>query len=318
MNFKQYNVNDTNLFPLVLSQRFTRILKRINDEVSTNILKLARDGEKVKESFIDITDKEDMISLISSDKVNQMYIDKVPNILEKCWTNNRNPKKIGRFVFSLLGDTVSATKIEDFVNEYKSIITAKTMKRNFRIVQGEEIRKWYLGSNYAVGGGNLKSSCMRHGYCQRFFDIYVHNPDKIKMLILLDESKEKILGRALLWYLDIPKDVIFMDRVYFANDFILNMFINYAIHNHWHYKLENMDNIYNVLFDNKITKMTMVVKVKEENYDSFPFIDNLGFYDPKLHMLSNNPKQFQMLGSDRYYDLCSHEGEFELSTDFDF
>lgn len=319
MNFNKYNINDPNVFPLVLSNRFIRILKTINDKVSVKILKLARDKERFKESFIDITDKEDMITLISSEKINNMIVEKESNVLEKCWSpENRNPKKIGRFVFSLFGESFSNIDIENFVNEYKSIIHARTLRRNFRIVEGEELRKWYLAENYTLGGGNLKNSCMRHAYCQRFFDIYAYNPDKIKLLILLDETKEKILGRALLWFLDRPEGAIFMDRVYFSSDFILNMFINHAIRNRWYYKLESMDNIYHVVNDNKVVKLTMVSKVNKIDYPSFPFIDNLAFYDPKLYTLSNDPKYFKSLGSERYYDLCSHTGEYEVRNDFDF
>jgi hypothetical protein len=319
MNFNKYNINDPNIFPLILSNRFIRILKIINDDISLKILNLAKNREKFKESFIDVTDTVDMITLISSDKVNKMIEEKDSDILKNCWSHdNRNTKKIGRFVFSLFGESVSNTAIENFVNEYKSIIHSITLRRNFRIVEGEEIRKWYLSSNYTIGGGNLKNSCMRHAYCQRFFDIYTLNPDKIKLLILLDETKEKILGRALLWFLDRPDGAIFMDRVYFSSDFILNVFINHAIKNRWYYKFESMDNIYQVVYDNKVVRLTMVTKVKKEEYSSFPFIDNLAFYDPKLYTLSNDPKYFKSLGSNKYYDLCTQTGEYEVRTDFDF
>lgn len=319
MDFKKYNIGDPNTFPLVLSNRFIRTLKLINDKVSIKILKLYREKVRFKESFIDISDKEDMITFISSDRVNRMYQEKDINFLKNCWSSdNRNSKKVGRFVYSLFGDTISTVDIENFVNEYKSVIHTRTLRRNFRIVEGEEIRKWYLAGNYATGGGNLKSSCMRHNFCQRFFDIYTNNPNKIKLLILLDETKEKILGRALLWVLDDPTGVIFMDRVYFSNDYILNMFISHAIRNNWYYKPENINNIYYVMHNNKMQKLTMVVNLNKEDFSSYPFIDNLGFYDPKLHILSNDPKYFKSLGSNKYYDLCSHVGEYEVRTDFDF
>jgi len=319
MNFKKYIVKDPNLFPLILSNKFSRALKNIDNDISEKILRLAREGVSFKESFIDITDKDDMVSLISSDKANKLFIEKDKHLLDKCWSHqNRSEKKIGRFIYSLLGEQIPAQDIEVFVNEYKSVIRARTLSRNFKLVQGEDIRKWYLAENYVPGGGNLKDSCMKHHYCQRFFDIYTHNPDKVKLLILLDDTKQKILGRALLWTLDRPEGVTFMDRVYFSNDFILNMFINYAIRNRWHYKLESMDNISQVVYDNKIIRLSMVVKIKQEKLDSFPFVDNLGFYDPKLFTLSNDPKYFKSLGSEKYYDLCSHTGEYEIRNDFDF
>lgn len=319
MNLKNYRITDSDLFPLVLSKRFVRILKIINDDISEKILRLAREGVKFRDSFIDITEENDMITLLSSDKINKMIIDKDINLIDKCWTGqNRSFKKIGRFIFSMMGEEISNQDIENFVNEYKSVIRNKTLSKNFKIIQGEEIRKWYLSENYVDGGGNLKNSCMRHRYCQRFFDLYVNNPDKVKMLILLDSTKQKILGRALLWTLDGPSGAIFMDRVYFSTDFILNMFINKAIKNKWYYKLESMDNILQVVYDNKVIRLTMVVEINDKKLNGFPFVDNLGFYDPRLHTLSNDPKYFKSLGSDRYYDLCDHTGEYELRNDFDF
>ncbi len=319
MSIDKYNISNPDLYPLVLSKRFVKILKRINDNVSNELLKLSATEFKVKESFIDRTDKEDMVTYITSDKVNKMIEDKVGDVEGECWSNNQRIEiRIGRLVFRLLGEKVQGPEIESFVNEYKSIIKAKKLNRNFKIVEGDDIKRWYLHDSYAEGGGNLKDSCMRHRFCQIFLDLYTHNPDKVRLLILLDEDKQKILGRALLWNLDRPSGKVFMDRVYFSNDFILNMFINYAIKHNWLYKLESMDNILNVVSNNKVIKATMVVKVRKEDIEFFPFVDNLGFYDPNSASLTNDPKYLKSIGCEEYYDLCDHTGGYELRKDFDF
>jgi hypothetical protein len=320
---KYYNISNPDIFPLILSKKFVRVLKSIDNNISKELLRLSKNKEKFKETFIDISEKEDMISFISSDKVNKFIKDKVKDVESECWTNpQRIETRIGRLIFRLIGDRVQGSEIEDFVNEYKSIISAKKLNRNFKIIQGEELRKWYLFENYTEGGGNLRNSCMKHRFCQSFFDLYVHNPDKIKMLILLDETKEKILGRALIWKLDRPEDKIFMDRVYFSNDFILNMFINYAIKHKWLYKLESREfewnNVLQVISNYTIKNETMIVKIKKEDHEFYPFVDNLCFYDPISATLSNNPKYLKSIGCEEYYDLCEHTGGYEIRRDFDF
>ena len=57
---------------------------------------------------------------------------------------------------------------------------------------------------------------------------------------------------------------------------------------------------------------------KKEDHEFFPFVDNLGFYDPNTSTLSNDPKYLRTLGCGEYYDLCDHTGGYELRSDFDF
>jgi hypothetical protein len=318
MNIDKYNISEPDLYPLVISKRLIKIIKKIDNRVSKEIFNLIRKGVKCKETFIDRTDKEDMITFINSDKVNKMIEDKIPNLKDECWKNaQRIELKIGRWIFRLLGDTVQQQDIEEFINEYKSIILAKKSSHNFKLIEGEEIKKWYLQENYSEGGGNLKDSCMRYKFCQIFFDIYTHNPNKIKLLVLLDETQQKVLGRALVWNLDRPEKIL-MGRVYFSNDYILNMFINYAIKHNWLYKLESMDNYLQVVYNNKIVKQTLVVKIKKEDHDYFPFVDDLGFYDPETSCLTNDPKYLESIGCKEFYDLCDHTGGYEVRKDFKY
>lgn len=319
MGIDKYNISEPDLYPLVISKRLIKILKKIDNNVTKEIFNLIRKGIKCKETFIDRTEKDDMITFINADKVNKMIEDKVVDIKEQCWNNaQRIEIKIGRWLFRLIGDKVQPQEIEEFINKYKSIILSKKLSHNFKLIEGEEVRKWYLHSNYVDGGGNLKDSCMRYRFCQIFFDLYVHNPEKIKMLILLDETHEKILGRALVWKLDRPSGKFFMDRVYFSNDYILNMFINYAIRHNWLYKLESMDNVLQVVSSNKVIKETMVVKIKKEPQEYYPFIDNMGFYDINTGSLTNDPRYLKSIGCEEYYDLCDHTGGYEVRRDFDF
>lgn len=311
--------NNIDVYPLVLSKKFVKILKKINDNVSQFLIQKSKEKIKFKETFIDRTEKEDSVTFITSDKVNKLMLDKSTD-LDECWTNHQRVEiKIGRLIYKLIGDKIKPQEIENFVNDYKAIIKAKGISRSFKIIEGDELKKWYLQDNNSIGtGGNISNSCMRYKFCQSFMDIYSKNPEKIKLLILLDETKEKILGRALLWKLNNPRGKIFMDRVYFSNDFILNMFINHAIKNGWLYKLESMNNVMQVVYNNKIIRTTLAVKINKLDYDLFPFVDNLGFYDPVSGILSNNPKYLRKMNCEEYYDLCDVTGGFEVRSDFDF
>jgi hypothetical protein len=319
MPIEKYNLFSDDLFPLVISKRLYKILTRIDDKVSRILIDEFKSKSQYKETFIDKTDKEDMLSFITSDKVNKMLADKVVNYKDECWESpQRIEIKIGRLINRLIGNEIQNTDLENFINDYKAVIKAKNLNRNFKILQGEEIRKWYLRDNYVEGGGNLANSCMRFRVSQAFFNIYTENPDKIKMLILLDETKTKLLGRALLWYLDQPKGQIFMDRVYFSNDFILNMFINYAQKHNWLYKLESMDKVMQVVYNNRVKTVTMAIQITPKNFDTYPFVDTLCFYDYQNGILSNDPKYLEKQGCTEYYDLCEVQGEMVVRNDFDY
>lgn len=319
MDIENYRVENLDLFPLILSKRFTRILKDIDDDISSELLKLFSEQRQFKETYIDRTDKEDIVSFLSSDKVNKMIEEGGADVEFDCWSSpQRIEIKIGRLIYRLLGDKILPVDLENFVNEYKSIITAKKLNRNFKIIEGNELKKWYLENNYVEGGGNLKDSCMRYKFSQAFLELYTHNPEKIKLLILLDEDYQKILGRALLWKLDRPEDRYFMDRVYFSEDFILNMFINHAIKNKWYYKLESADGIFQVVYNNKVSKITMVVKLKKEDYQFYPFVDNICFYDPNSATLTNDPRYLKSIGCVKYYDLDDAAGGYTIREYVDF
>lgn len=313
------NIDEKNeIYPLILSMRFVRILRKINDDVSNILIQYFKEKKNFRETFIDRTEKEDIVSFISSEKVNKMISEGLTNLNELWLSPLRVEIKIGRLVNRIVGDKVKPQEIENFVNDYKAIIKLKELSKRFKIIEGDDIKKWYLQENYAEGGGNLSKSCMRFKFCQSFLDLYSKNPEKIKLLILLDETKNKILGRAVIWVLDVPKNKILMDRVYFTDDFILNMFINYAIKNDWFYKLENMDNVMLVAYKDKIIRITLAVGLKKLEYNYYPFIDNIGFYDPKRNILTNDPKYLKKLGCESYYDLCDVTGGYEVRTDFDF
>lgn len=305
-------------YPLVLSRKFYNILNSINDDISKYLIKCFKDGEPFKETFIDVISGEnDMISYISSEFVKKMISDGTFDKKEIWNSSRRSTTRIGRMIIRLTNNRFPIKDIESFVNNYKARMVSKMLIKNFKIVEGDEIKKWYLGDNYSPGGGTLNNSCMAKPSAQNFFDIYVKNPNKIKLLILLDEDQKHILGRSLVWFLDGPKNSILMDRIYYSDDYILNVFIEHAIKNGWFYKISNENPLIS-LMDGKSYRIRMWLRIKNYEYEKFPFVDNMGFFDPKRKILTNDPKYLKKLGSEYYYDLCDNFGGFEIRDDFEY
>jgi len=208
----------------------------------------------------------------------------------------RSEVKLGRFINKLVdiyskSDTLKnsdnsydevpffdfkASDIEKFVNAYTAkVLFEQNALDRFKVVSGEEIRKWYDEKNYSNinGGGQLNSSCMRHSRCQKYFDIYVDNPKVCQLLILMDGTDKKILGRALLWKTE--RGVNFMDSVYTEKDNYMKLFKQWGEQNN--YKMKSYD----------YRGEEVIVKVKPKLYSSYPYMDTLSCYAPVKGILSN-------------------------------
>jgi hypothetical protein len=196
--------------------------------------------------------------------------------------------KIGKLATTLLtkaGIDFKPTDIENFVNKYKSIITQIRDKfNNFKIVNGEDIRKSYLLDNYLNMSGSLGNSCMRYDKCQKFLDIYVKNEDKVSLIVL--EKEGKVTGRAILW-IDYKERKI-MDRIYTNNSADEQLFKDFAKANGFWYK-KNQDMYEDTPFigpNGEQEKEILVLLIKWD-YRYYPYMDSLKYYDPKTGNISN-------------------------------
>ena len=173
----------------------------------------------------------------------------------------------------------TASDIEKFVNAYTAkVLFEQNALERFRVVSGEEIRKWYDEKNYSStnGGGQLNNSCMRHSRCQKYLDIYVDNPKVCQLLILMDGTDKKILGRAILWKTE--SGVNFMDRVYTEKDNYMKLFKQWGEQNN--YQMKNYGGGFSSIDE-------IVVKVKPKIYSYYPYMDTLSCYAPVKGILSN-------------------------------
>jgi len=200
---------------------------------------------------------------------------------------NRIPIKVHKGIRKMFKHVKFTDKwIEDIGNHIKSLYT---FEGSFKIVSGEDIRKYYHEDWYStdVPTGSLSGSCMKHDNCQDFFDMYVNTPE-VKMLVAFkNEDSQYIIGRALLWNKvqchTYDEEIKCMDRIY-GNQVTINAFKRWGTNNGYHVKTEQT-------YDNskftsptgtiveKLTVHVTNVGSQVPYMDSFRFTDDMGCSD---------------------------------------
>lgn len=321
-----FSLNEDNLY--ASSELMVKLTKMSNmkgsvGEIATAIIDTIQeedwlDDSDTKQNFFDLTDKDDTVSFLPSNKVpkdwNQDDDPALPYNVA-----GRNEIKIGRIIRALLKIAEISDKIdssikdkdyEDFVNAFKALKVDTT--REFKLVNGEDIHKYYQMKNYFSSHGALGGSCMTDEN-KSTFRVYTENPKKVQLLILID-GDGKIHGRALVWKLkESPCEAkYFMDRVYTNADSDVIKFKQLAEEKGFLYKLKNNSYVEdNVNFMYKGKSLMGEVKVKlDGDFKNYPFIDTMCFLSKKMGDLSNIPSK------DCYF-LHSVSGECEVCSNCD-
>jgi len=252
-------------------------------------------------SYLSTSDKSDMISYLPSDKLKEEYgFDPFGRGV------GRGMMKVGRVVNKLIPEKliadygVTPTNIEAFVNQYKSWFDKSSVE--FKIVEGDEIRKWYLDRNYLTPNGcaigNLWNSCMRYNERQKFLDLYCKNPN-IKMLVMTtkQEEVEKVRARALLWDnvevtnspVELLSNIKVMDRIYTVFDSDVQTFKKWAEQNGYLTKWEQNAKSHQ-FFDVKgePIKIKCKIKLPQSTFKHYPYLDTFPFYDLENGVLYND------------------------------
>lgn len=292
--FLEFINENTNTMKLYYSDKLRRIFEKISNGSSeeakkiANFLILAEDSNQMldKYTLIDVTDKNDYISHMQVNRIIKEFPGKEDRVENdsKFWTDEkiRTKHKIGKWVTHIYKDVYKTTgftpsQIEEFSNVYKATYDAIDMPPEFVILKGDDIKWGYLVDNYVpCEGTTLGNSCMRHSYCQKYFDIYTENEDVCSLLVL--KESDKVKGRALLWVLE--NGEFYMDRIYTANDSDKHLFEEWA-DQHNYRKYSN---------DHK----SKSVEVEESNYDYYPYMDTFFSFDTSNGTLRSD----EMGGSD--------------------
>ena len=236
--------------------------------------------------------KEDMVTYLPANKFKEELVESVYDD-----GIGRSSMKVGKLATKLLPKKVleisgvNNTIIENFVNQYKSWFDKSLTE--LKVIEGEEIRQWYLDENYLCPGGNkigsLWKSCMRYNERQKFLDLYCSN-DNIKMLVMItkDNGVEKVRSRALLWD-DVvvtsqndqfPENIKVMDRIYSVFDSDVYTFKKWADDNGYIPKYEQNAKSHQ-FFDVKGNPVRIKCKIQINNFlfQYYPYLDTFPFFN---------------------------------------
>lgn len=271
---------------LYFSNNFRNILKKIEtNNVAQELLK--SEGNIVADfSWIDIDQKDSKnISYLQLDRANRVEgadLTSLPKIESPLWNSSlRQTMLVGKFINKLFPEKFSNNDIDKFYERYRPEVDSKEDSR-FKLVRGEDIRKWYNQNMY---NGEM-GSCMRYDKCAPFFNIYCENPEKVGLLLYLDETGEKAYGRCLVWFGlfkptgDTKESAPYnlMDRIYVVNgkSSLPAMFKKYAIDNGWLYK--EGDGSFCLNGVRKANAVT--IRLKPKDYGKYPYMDTMQYFTP--------------------------------------
>lgn len=289
MNIYKYNnflLENKENFIFVISDKLLKKLIRINSPISKALLD-AKGHLSFDISYLDcVSDKEDKISFLPANRYDNVY----DGSLSSLYTGKgRQEMSVGKIVNKLFPDKFKQIEIEQFVNDFKTEM--KKSSSSFKLVSGEELRYWYLDDNYEnKKQGDINSSCMKEAKSQPFLDIYVNNPEKCKLLILMsDKVPDKIKGRALVWAgLRKPENKIYMDRIYTINDSDKGLYIDYAKANNWLYKSKQVMHDASYIDNGKVVTSSVSIALNPAMYKFYPSLDTLPYYTPSTGRLGSN------------------------------
>lgn len=273
-------------------------------------------------NFLDLQD--DMISYLPVNRIPSQSIRYLEQFdgYEASGRQVGKPARVIRQVFAddLLAD-ISDVELERFANDVKAYVSRQ--QGSYTIIPGPELKEWYLQDRYERNMGTLSSSCMRYSKCQRWFDLYTHNPELVRLLTKVNEHG-RLVGRALLWVH--PDDgTTIMDRVY-GTDATQTEFQHYAAGQDWYHRAFNSRSDETMFYKGSNTRdmveLCLAYPVSLRGpIRGYPYMDTMKFLYYRDGMLSNyeiHPRQTTRLLSREtnvlhpYSILSSTDGEPNL------
>ena len=291
---------------MIYSDDFLLLLTDINKNKPCIISKYLMEIKEEKRdiTYIDVNFENELITFVSENKLNILLNNFDKNIkdleeFDTSWKNKFINKfildkslivtsiKIGRFINKI--SNFSDKEIEIFVNTFKGFLKFKKDIYRFKLVKGEEIRKYYLADYYFYNKGQLNESCMKDPELQKCLDIYTSNTEICSLLILKGFNTEKIMGRALIWTISDGRK--YLDRVYTNLDSDMIFIEEYA-------KILGCFISYDFINTNKIY-LRLTIKPVHVEFDFYPYMDTFKYYYP----LKKSFYSEILLRNNNYYEL---------------
>jgi hypothetical protein len=284
---------------IVVSQNFYNFLEDTHKNAISYLI-IFRDAKSINKdiNYLDChyVDGEVRISYLDTKKFLGVFGRKIEE--EEAFSDIYSKKRIyvnpGRIVKKLFTDECLEIYVDNEMIEKFVYLTFSYFgtQLEYKVVKGEDIRKYYFSENYFESIGSLGNSCMKYGVCQPYLDIYV---DKAKMLIGLVPGTDKISLRALLWD-DVNVDskyelkkIKMMDRIYSTYERYVPQAKKWAQENGYFYKSRQSNDCMEevVDLDGNVLYLEMSIDMKIKKYEHYPYMDTF-FYGYRKYISNYN------------------------------
>ena len=141
--------------------------------------------------------------------------------------------------------------------------------------------------------------------------MYLDN--NVVSMLIMKNSDDKLLGRALLWQFD---DVKVMDRIYTINDEDYQYyFMKWAEDNNFIYKKrQNWSNTLQFIKDGKEIESKLSIQLSNWDYSYYPYLDTFKWFDRSSGKIFNYKPDYFTDKIEKFCLLMSADGSF-LNTD---
>jgi hypothetical protein len=303
LDFNLYLINEANEDGVILflSKKLITILQKIITEpIAKRLLDASNSSimgdKKYDFTLLDVEKDSKTVSYMPKNRLRDIEINKIPASDDPIWeSTQRQSMNWGKMINNLFPGEFTNMDIDRFYNRYRpEIDIADKENARFKVVHGEDIRYWYLGSRWDGRFG----SCMQGSDKQSYFDYYCYNEEKCGLLVYFSERTDSlIIGRALVWNNllkpsgDTAEDknpYTLMDRVYMTENNstqIQAAFQKYAIDHNWIYKSGS-----DQFLMNGIRKTTSVAtRLKPVDHRNYPYVDTMCYYTPSTGRAASTP-----------------------------
>jgi hypothetical protein len=240
-------------------------------------------------------------------------IDLGEKVVDSVWDYTlRYHQSIHKILSKIFKDEFTEREKNVFSEQYFKLVIPNKKGLEFKIATGEEIKHYYLESNYfrPANSSTLWQSCMRYPSTQKYLDFYLKIPG-IKLAVLKENGQ--VIARSLLWY---SNEKIYYDRIYYYNDEALAFMENYLDSTGFISMRDSHSAGVNarIKVDIKLPLSTF------EEADYYPYLDSLRFYYPEREVLSNHlnreEDRYTLERTDGSYDTYpEHEDDEEYCCD---
>lgn len=279
---------------MAMIQTYDETLERFMEETGVQLPRFTDPAHPEFAACIGVANDGQGWSFLTARTVSQLIRDEDTGEDALWWTGIRTKSKVGRVVRKLfLSAHMPEPKgpaIDALVRKWE-VFNRPGREYTFKIVQGDDIKYYYLEDQYLSRADSLGGSCMRHDYCQDYLNIYSENR-QCKLAVLLQAGK--VAARCLVW---LGK---YYDRLYSINHYTEDLLRT---------RCEEEAGLI-PCWRSGIGRLS--IEVDQADYEFYPYMDTFCYIDREANLIMNaapadGPYIFAQFldGSYRSFNDCS-------------